>query len=286
LIGASYPTPVVAIIPFKNRISTEYSLYHLNRTVCTLSNLGYCVVLVEDGPTGITRWPERLSTVISLPENRGKIYAARIGIQFALEMRSSKYYAICDWDDEQDHTSIPNLVSNLSNSSNCAIIGNRYGFFLPRDLPPHRIAANFTQTLLSRSLGSRCADLVSGISTCDRGFAEFFVANSKAEREGVGFDWLPLSALGGMTLFSKAIGASMRSNTTDRLKLIRNFKIPLKYEADLSRHGYDSAVRFCSEICRRLTEATAEVEIPVDILGSRHRVIATLMGDSCSFLMI
>lgn len=281
MIAGHRETSLTVVFPFYPRRDVPLSLRLLERALHKALRQTPHVWVVEDGVRLVERADE--FDLLSLPTNSGKVAAARHGIARALEREDARWFAVSDWDDEQEIEDVSVLLERLASRHSHAVIGNRYAHFRATEMPMHRLLLNYVQELIAARLGSRVTDLPSGIVACDRAFGQLFAGASKGRGDAVGFDWIALACIHRTVLSNAPVRAHMRADRTNGEKLARGFEILLHYETGLRQRGRGEVVEFCRHLVTALRSGSDIIEVPVDLLGGDRSCTAVRRGADYSF---
>jgi hypothetical protein len=270
------------VFPFYPQHDVSLSLRLLENALHKALRQTPHVWVVEDG----VRLVEDADGInlLSLPTTSGKVAASRHGIARALERENAQWFAIYDWDEEQEIEDGSVLLELLTTRRSHAVIGNRYAHFGPTEILAHRVVLNYIQELIATRLGSRVTDLPSGIVACDRAFGQLFADVSKGRGDAVGFDWIALACIDRKVLSNAPVHARMRADRTHGEKLARGFAILLHYEAELRQRGRGDVAEFCRYLVTALRSGHDTIEIPVDKLEGGKPCAAVRHGADYSFI--
>jgi hypothetical protein len=275
---------VASVMPFFPHGDTKTALRLFHRAIEVVRHYSEEVWVIQDGVDIIAK--SSSYHLVTLWPNVGKTTAVRNGFREAMESPRAHIFAVCDWDDEQDLHDLPVLIEMLANRSSNIVIGNRYAYFAQNETPPHRLVANYLQKLLAARLGFDATDLGSGLTVCDRSFAELFVNFSKTPRFGMGFDWTILAFLHEKKVMNAPIHARMRAPFMNGDKIVENFGAPLRYTEELERKGKQEIVAFCRHLVNALYAKCDRVQIRSELIGGDRPCVAIRDGDNYSFAFV
>ena len=155
MITSKSNNKIAAVIPFYNERST------INQIIRSTLKHVNCVIAIDDGSTDNSSTNitiEENVTLIKNNENRGKGFALRKGLNYAVEKGFDKLITI-DADLQHNPDEIPLLISKLNNYH--MVIGNRLHNLKSMPLQ-RRMSNNITSKLLSIKTGQKILDSQSG----------------------------------------------------------------------------------------------------------------------------